>query len=308
MRMSDLIEISPGKTKVGWIGIGVMGKSMCGHILKKGYNITLYNRTKSKASELISQGAQWADNPQQVADNSEIVFTIVGYPNDVREVYLGEKGILSGAHQGSIIVDMTTSQPSLAAEIYSKAKEKGISAIDAPVSGGDIGAREARLSIMIGGDKEVVDHIDPLLQLMGTNINYMGPAGAGQHTKMSNQILIASTMIGVVECLLYAYKAKLDLDEMIAAIGSGAAGCWSINNLGPRIVQRNFDPGFFVEHFVKDMEIALDEARRMKLALPGLSLAHQFYVALTAQNRGHLGTHALALALEELNTIKMEKK
>lgn len=305
--MSSFNKISPDKTRIGWIGIGVMGRSMCGHIIKGGYNVTIYNRTKSKVEELLTEGAVWAENPMQVAKNSDITFTIVGYPKDVKEVYLGQNCILAGVEAGSIIVDMTTSQPSLAAEIYAKAKEKGVYSVDAPVSGGDVGAREARLSIMVGGDKEVVEHINPLLQLMGTNIKYMGPAGAGQHTKMSNQILIASTMIGVVECLLYAYKAGLDLNEVITAIGSGAAGCWSINNLGPRIVKRNFDPGFFVEHFVKDMEIALDEAKRFNLAMPGLALAHQLYVSLKAQGRGRNGTHALALALEELNKIKMEK-
>lgn len=300
-------EISPNKTSIGWVGTGVMGKSMCGHIIKKGYKVTVYNRTKSKVEELLSHGATWAESPAQVARNSEVIFSMVGYPKDVREIYLGENGILSAAKPTSIVVDMTTSQPSLAIEIYNKAKEREIHAIDAPVSGGDVGAREARLSIMIGGDKEIAETIYPLLQLMGTNIRYMGPAGAGQNTKMSNQILIASTMIGVVECLLYAYKSGLNLDEVIAAIGTGAAGCWSINNLGPRIIKRDFNPGFFVEHFVKDMEIALDEARRMNLSMPGLALAHQFYVSLKAKDRGRLGTQALALAFEEMNAVTMKK-
>jgi len=233
---------------------------------------------------------------------------MVGYPKDVREVYFGENGIFKGVMKNAILVDMSTSQPSLAKEIYARAREQSVYALDAPVSGGDVGAREAKLSIMIGGDKDVATHLRPLFGLMGKNITYMGPAGAGQHTKMCNQILIATTMIGVVESFLYGYKAGLDLDEVISAIGSGAAGCWSINNLGPRIIRRNFDPGFFVEHFVKDMGIALDEARRMNLALPGLALADQLYVALMAQGKGRLGTHSLALAMEQLNNLEIKKK
>lgn len=281
---------------------------MCKHVQNAGYKISVYNRTRSKAEELIAKGAMWAQSPREVAKESDITFTIVGYPKDVHDIYFGEHGILAGSKKNSIVVDMTTSQPSLSREIYQKAKEKGVYAVDAPVSGGDVGAREAKLSIMIGGDKDVVGYLHPLFQLMGRNITYMGPAGAGQHTKMCNQILVATTMIGVVETLLYAYKAGLDLDEVISAIGAGAAGCWSINHLGPRIVKRNFAPGFLVEHFVKDMGIALEEARRMSLALPGLALAHQLYVALVAQGKGKLGTHALALALEQLNNLEMKKQ
>ena len=306
--MTSFPEISPDSIRVGWIGTGVMGKSMCRHVQDAGYKISVYNRTRSKAEELLAKGAAWAQSPREVAKKSDITFTIVGYPKDVYDIYFGQYGILAGAERNSIVVDMTTSQPLLAREIYREAKEKGVYAVDAPVSGGDVGAREAKLSIMIGGDKDVVEHLHPLFQLMGKNIAYMGPAGAGQHTKMCNQILVATTMIGVVETLLYGYKAGLDLDEVISAIGAGAAGCWSINNLGPRIVKRNFDPGFLVEHFVKDMGIALEEARRMSLALPGLALAHQLYVALIAQGKGKLGTHALALALEQLNNLVMKKQ
>jgi len=306
--MSNLSEISTDKTRIGWIGTGVMGKSMCGHIINGGYKVSIYNRTPDKAKELLDKGAVWAENPREVAADSDIVFTMVGYPRDVRDVYLGDSGILTACKPDSIVVDMTTSQPSLATEIYSKARKIGVHSVDAPVSGGDVGAREARLSIMLGGDRDVAEHIHPLFKLLGTNIKYMGPAGSGQHTKMCNQILIASTMIGVVECLLYAYKTGLELNEMIDAIGSGAAGCWSINNLGRRIVKRDFNPGFFVEHFVKDMEIALDEARRMNLSLPGLAIAHQFYVSLKAQGRGRLGTQALALALEDMNKTSMLDK
>jgi len=301
-------EISSDTMHVGWIGTGVMGKSMCGHVLRAGYKVTVYNRTRSKTQDLLSQGATWAKSPRDVAEASDIVFTIVGYPKDVREVYLGGNSILAGASEGSILVDMTTSQPTLAREIYQVARQRKIYALDAPVSGGDIGAREARLSIMIGGDRDVAEHVHPLFKLMGANIRYMAPAGSGQNTKMCNPVLIASTMIGVVECLLYAYKAELDLNDVIAAIGSGAAACWSLSNLGPRMIARNFDPGFFIEHFVKDMEIALDECRRVNLALPGLALAHQLYVSLKAQGRGKLGTHALYLALEEMNNLSAEKK
>jgi 3-hydroxyisobutyrate dehydrogenase len=202
---------------------------------------------------------------------------------------------------------MTTGPPSLAVEIYNKAKERGVDAVDAPVSGGDLGAREAKLSIMIGGDKDVVEHLNPLFQLMGKNINYMGSAGAGQHTKMCNQVLLANTMLGVVESLLYGFKAGLNLENVISAIGGGAAGGWAINNLGPKMIQRNFDPGFFVEHFVKDMGIALEEARRMNLVIPGLALVNQLYVALMAHEKGKLGTQALVLALEQLNNMEIRK-
>ena len=287
--------------KIGWIGTGVMGKSMCAHLLNAGYHISVYNRTKSKVDELINNGAIWCSNPKEVAEKSEIVFTIVGYPNDVKDVYLGENGILKGAQKGSIIVDMTTSEPSLAVEIYEKAKIKGISSLDAPVSGGDVGAKEGTLAIMVGGDKETYNEILPLFQLMGKNIAYMGKPGAGQHTKMSNQILIASTMIGVVESLLYAYKAENDLEDVINVIGKGAAGCWSISNLGPRIVKKNFDPGFFIKHFIKDMGIALKEAKAMRLSLPGLALAYQFYLAAEALGLENLGTHGLYKVFATMN-------
>lgn len=291
--------------KIGWVGTGVMGKSMCAHILKAGYHISVYNRTKKKAKELIEGGAQWCSNPKEVAEICDIVFTIVGFPQDVEEVYLGENGILKGIREGSIIVDMTTSEPSLAQKIYNEAKKKNVNSIDAPVSGGDVGAREGTLAIMAGGDKEVYDKVLPLFKLMGKNIAYMGKAGSGQHTKMSNQILIASTMIGVVESLLYAYKANLDLSEVINVIGKGAAGSWSINNLGPRIVEGNFDPGFFIKHFVKDMGIALQEAKRMNLSLPGLSLANQFYISAMALGFENLGTHGLYKVLAKMNGINI---
>lgn len=232
----------------------------------------------------------------------DIVFTVVGYPSDVRSVVLDPySGLLSNMKKGGIIVDMTTSEPSLAKEIYEAAKVRGVSTLDAPVSGGDVGAREATLSIMVGGDAETVKTTMPFFNIMGKNVRHMGGPGAGQHTKMVNQILIATNMIGVVEGLLYAKKAGLDLNEAIQAVGAGAAGSWSISNLGPRIARRDFQPGFFVEHFLKDLGIALKEAERMNLSLPGLALANQLYIAVKAQGHGRMGTHALMLALEQLN-------
>ncbi|KAL8009758.1 putative 6-phosphogluconate dehydrogenase-like domain superfamily, NAD(P)-binding domain superfamily [Plasmopara halstedii] len=292
------------KPRVGWIGTGVMGTSMVGHILKHGYDVTIFNRTLSKCDGLKKQGASVADSPAEVAKVSDIVFGIVGYPKDVRKVFLDpDWGVLASLKSGGVIVDMTTSEPSLAKEIYDAAKLKGISSLDAPVSGGDVGAKEATLSIMVGGDHDTMEATMPLFEIMGKNIRHMGGAGAGQHTKMVNQILIATNMIGVVEGLLYAQKSGLDIAEAIRAVSAGAAGSWSISNLGPRIANRNFDPGFFVEHFVKDMGIALKEAERMNLSLPGLALANQLYVAVKAQGHGRLGTQSLMLALEQLNGI-----
>lgn len=288
---------------IGWIGTGVMGRSMCLHLLKAGYDVKVYNRTKKKASDLLSAGAQWCDSPAEVASGSDFIFSIVGYPEDVKQVFLGENGVIANAAAGSSIIDMTTSEPALAEIIFAAAKEKGLAALDAPVSGGDIGARNGTLAIMVGGEKEAFDKVLPFFRLMGENIAYMGSAGKGQHTKMSNQILIASTMIGVVESLLYAYKAGMDLNEVIEVIGKGAASSWSINNLGTRIAAGNFDPGFFVKHFVKDMRIGLDEARRMNLSLPGLSLAHQFYTSAIALGYEDLGTQGLYKVFELMNGI-----
>jgi 3-hydroxyisobutyrate dehydrogenase len=294
----------PGKTRVGWIGTGVMGRWMCQHLLNKGYQATVYNRTRDKARELLDAGAAWGDSPKAVAERSDVVFAIVGFPKDVREVFLGPQEALAGSRAGSILVDMTTSEPSLAREIYEAAKAKGVAAVDAPVSGGDVGAKNAALSIMVGGDAEVVDAVRPLLECMGKTIVHQGPAGAGQHTKMVNQVLIATNMIGVCEALLYGYKAGLDLKTVLQSVGGGAAASWSLNNLGPRIIDRNFEPGFFVEHFIKDMGIALQEAKQMGLALPGLALANQLYLAVRAQGYGRKGTHALMLALEQLSSVK----
>lgn len=297
------LQILPGKTRIGWIGLGVMGTSMCGHLLAKGFATTVYTRSRNKAETLLTRGAAWAETPQDVARQSDVVFTIVGFPRDVREVVLGTHGALAGSKPGNVLVDMTTSEPSLVVEIHEAAKARGVHSVDAPVSGGDIGAREARLSIMIGGEQAVVEALRPCWEAMGKTIIHQGGPGAGQHTKMVNQTLIATNMIGVCEALLYAYRAGLDLNRVMESVTPGAAGSWSLSNLGPRIINNNFDPGFFVEHFVKDMGIALDEAKRLGLALPGLALAHQLYIALQAQGHGRDGTHALELALASLSGI-----
>jgi 3-hydroxyisobutyrate dehydrogenase len=297
------LELTAGKTRIGWIGTGVMGGSMCGHVMGAGYRATVFNRSPDKAKPLVERGARLADSPQAVAQASDVVFSIVGYPRDVREVILGERGALAGARPGTVLVDMTTSEPALAIEIDRAARAKGVHAVDAPVSGGDVGAREAKLSIMIGGDAGIVEALRPLFATMGKTIVHQGPAGAGQHTKMVNQVLIASNMIGVCEGLLYAYKAGLDLNVVLQSVGSGAAGSWSLNNLGPRAIAGNFEPGFFVEHFQKDMGIALAESRRMQLCLPGLALAEQLYRAVAAQGYARKGTHALMLALAKLSGI-----
>lgn len=297
-------EIAPGKTRIGWIGTGVMGSSMCGHLIRQGFAATVYNRSREKAAGLLAQGAAWAETPRELAERSDVVFSIVGFPRDVREVLLGVNGALQGCRPGAILVDMTTSEPSLAVEIYDAARARGVHSVDAPVSGGDIGAREARLSIMIGGEADVVAALRPCFEALGKTIIHQGGPGAGQHTKMVNQTLIAAGMIGVCEALLYARKAGLNLETVLQSVAPGAAGSWSLSNLGPRIIARNFEPGFFVEHFIKDMGIALAEAERMHLCLPGLALAKQLYEAVRAQGLGRKGTHALMLALEQISNVR----
>lgn len=287
--------------KIGWIGTGVMGGSMAGHLQKAGHDLSVFSRTKKKAENLIEKGARWYDSPAEVAANADVVFTIVGLPPDVREVYLGEKGILSGKPACSVVVDMTTSQPSLAKTLFEESAKKGIESLDAPVSGGDVGARDAKLAIMVGGKKEIFDKVFPLFQLMGPTISYMGGPGAGQHTKVANQILVAGNMIGACECLLYAAKQGLDMQQVIDIVGKGAASSWAINILGPRVVKGDFGPGFFVEHFIKDMRIALEESAAIGLSLPGLALVHQLYIAVKAQGHSRSGTQALFLALKVLN-------
>ncbi len=296
--------ISPEETRIGWIGTGVMGASMCGHLLAAGYPVTIFNRTRTKLEPLLARGASEASSPKEVAEASDVVVTIVGLPADVREVILGPTGALAGSRPGTILVDMTTSEPGLAVEIAGLANARGVEAIDAPVSGGDVGAREARLSIMVGGAAEVVERLRPLLGLMGKSIVHQGPPGAGQHAKMVNQILIATNMIGLCEALLYASRAGLDPDTVLKSVSGGAAGSWSLSNLGPRMIGGDFAPGFLIDHFLKDLGIALAEARRLQLALPGLALAEQLYRASAAQGRGRCGTQALMLTLAKLSDVE----
>jgi 3-hydroxyisobutyrate dehydrogenase len=299
-----MASLSPEMTRIGWIGTGVMGRWMCQHLVSKGYKATVYNRSKDKLQPLLELGAVAADSPKKVAEASDVVFAIVGFPKDVREVFLGANGALAGSKAGNILVDMTTSEPALAIEIYNAAKAKGVQALDAPVSGGDVGAKNGALSIMIGGEKGTVDAVTPLFECMGKTIIHQGAPGAGQHTKMVNQILISSNMVAVCEGLLYGYKAGLDLETVFKSVSVGAAGSKALEVLGPRIMARNFEPGFYVEHFIKDMGIALSEAEKMNLAMPGLGLAKQLYESVRAQGFGRKGTQALMLALEALSGIK----
>ena len=295
----------PTTTRIGWIGTGVMGSSMCGHLLTASYRVTIHSRTRSKTQSLLDRGAQWAESPHAVAAESDILFTMVGFPQDVRQVYFATDGILSGAGAGTILVDMTTTQPSLSRDIAAAVSAKDLSAIDAPVSGGDVGAKNAALSIMVGGDRKAVQAVMPLFELLGKKIVHQGGPGTGQQAKLCNQIVIAGTMVGVCESLLYGYKAGLDLNRMLDSIRGGAAACWTLDNLAPRILQRNFEPGFSVEHFVKDMGLALEEAKRMGLVLPGLTLVHQLYQTVQTLGHGRSGTHALMLALESISNTEI---
>ncbi|NOY42165.1 MAG: NAD(P)-dependent oxidoreductase [Planctomycetes bacterium] len=297
-----------GETRIGWIGTGVMGASMCGHLLDAGYSTTIFSRTRAKAEPLLERGATWADSPRVVAEQSDLVFSIVGFPRDVYEVILGDRGALAGCSAGAVLIDMTTSKPSLAVEIAAAAAAQNVVSIDAPVSGGDVGAKNGTLSIMIGGDQDTVEALAPCWEAMGSTWVRQGGPGAGQHTKMVNQTLIGAGMVGICEALLYAYRAGLDLETVMKSVASGAAGSWSLTNLGPRIIEGNFDPGFFVEHFIKDMGIVLEEARHMQLALPGLALAEQLYLALAAQGHGRKGTHSLVLALAKLSEVDWERR
>ena len=301
------MTVSPELTSIGWIGTGVMGASMAGHLLAAGYPMTIYTRSREKAAELETRGAKWADSPAGVAAQCDVTFAIVGFPADVRDALLGTDGALAGANAGSVLVDMTTSEPSLAVEIAAAAAAKGVGAVDAPVSGGDVGARNATLSIMIGGDDDDVTRVWPLLEIMGKTLVHVGGPGAGQHTKMVNQILIATGMIGLSEALLYAQEAGLDLDRTLEAVSGGAAGSWSLSNYGPRMLKGDFAPGFLVDHFVKDMGIALDEAGAMGVSAPGLALAHQLYVALQAQGGGRTGTQGLLTALARLSNLEWSR-
>ncbi len=286
------------RSSIGFIGLGVMGKSMATHLLAAGHPLHLYNRTRSKADDLVAKGAIWHDTVADVARASKIVCTIVGFPSDVEEVYLGPDGILENIESGSIVIDLTTSKPMLAQQLAETARARGVGALDAPVSGGDRGARDAKLSIMVGGERADFEAAQPVLSLMGTPV-YQGPAGSGQHTKMCNQIAVAGTMMGVCESLAYAVRSGLDPKTVLQSIEHGAAASWALSVLSPRILDGDFAPGFFIKHFIKDMGIAIESAEEMNLSLPALSLAKSLYEQLAAGGNGDLGTQALFTLLSE---------
>lgn len=279
--------------KIGFIGTGVMGASMVRHLLKTGYEVQVYNRTKSKADALIEEGAVWQDTPADVTKNSDIIISIVGYPADVEAIYFGHDGIIKASKKGDILIDMTTSTPSLAIKIHGAAREKGVSALDAPVSGGDKGAQNGTLSTMVGGDQDAFEKVSDILDTFSSKVILQGPAGSGQHTKMANQIMIAGTMTGMMELMAYAKAADLNIEQVINQVGSGAAGNWSLTNYGPRILKEDYSAGFFVKHFIKDLKIALDEAEKLKINLPGTKLAKDLYEKLSDAGHGNDGTQAL---------------
>jgi 3-hydroxyisobutyrate dehydrogenase len=288
------MAIAPGSSTVGFVGTGVMGRSMAGHLLDAGYDLIVFTRTKAKADDLVERGARWAATVAELATASDVVITMVGYPTDVEAVYLGEEGLIVHARPGALLIDMTTSTPALAARIDEEALASGVRVLDAPVSGGDIGARDAKLTIMVGGDPDSFADAEPLLRVMGPNVVHQGPAGSGQHTKMSNQIAIAGTMIGVCEAMAYAQHAGLDPEQVLRSIGAGSAGSWTLTNLAPRMLAGDFEPGFYVKHFIKDMRIALTAAHEMRLSTPGLELVLAQYERLAEEFEGaDQGTQAL---------------
>ncbi len=297
------------KPSVGWIGTGVMGKSMASHLLEAGYTVGIYTRTESKARDLLDSGAKWHDSPRELAAQHDVVISIVGYPDDVEEIFTGDRGVLSDTKENRkcrLAIDMTTSQPSLARSLHEKGDGAGVTFLDAPVSGGDVGARNGTLSIMVGGDEDAFQEALPILEVLGGEIHLQGGPGAGQHTKMVNQTIIASTMIGMCEGLVYARKSGLDPAKVLESVSGGAAGSWSLTNLAPRILREDFDPGFFVEHFVKDMEIALSECESMGIRLPGLQLARELYGEVMKYGGAKLGTQALYSAVDRLSDRSKE--
>ncbi|WP_366248734.1 NAD(P)-dependent oxidoreductase [Terribacillus aidingensis] len=279
--------------KVGFIGTGVMGKSMSRNLMQAGFELAVYTRTKAKAEELIDAGAVWHDTPASLAASVDAVITMVGYPSDVREVYFGENGIIHHARPGTYVIDMTTSKPALAEEIHTEAKDNGIFALDAPVSGGDIGAQNGKLAIMVGGEADAFQAVLPVFEAMGENIILQGPAGFGQHTKLINQVTIASNMVGVCEAIAYAEHAGMDPSKVLQSITTGAAGSFSLSNLAPRMIKGDYDPGFYVKHFIKDMKLALEAAKEMGMTTPGLELSLSLYERLAENGDEDLGTQAL---------------
>lgn len=297
---------TPGRTRIGWIGTGVMGASACRRLLGAGYALTVSNRTRAKAEPLLAEGATWADTPAAVAAESDVVCTMVGFPADVREVVLGGDGVLAGLAPGGVVVDLTTSEPSLAVEVAAAAEARGALALDAPVSGGDVGARNGTLSIMVGGPADALEAVRPVLEVLGQTIVHQGGPGAGQHTKMVNQTLIAGTLVGVCEALVYARRAGLDPATVLQSVSSGAAGSWTLSNLAPRALAGDFAPGFFVDHFVKDLGIALREAKAMQVAVPAVALVEQLCVALQAAGHGRDGTQSLVSLVASLSGLDWE--
>lgn len=295
------LPINPADTIIGWIGTGVMGASMCGHVLAKGYRVVVFSRTADKAKPLLQKGAVWTDSPAGVAASSDVVCTMVGLPSDVESVLLGPNGVIENARPGTLIIDFTTSSPALAVRIASAAVSRGLQALDAPVSGGDLGARQAQLSVMLGGDAAAAEAAQPLLSVFSRTVAHLGGPGTGQHTKVVNQVLIASTMIGVCEGLLYGFAAGLPIEDVVRVVSAGAARCFSLDSYAPRILRGDYAPGFFVEHFVKDLDIALGEAQRLGLTLPGAELAQRLYRKLVESGRGRSGSQALIQALAELS-------
>jgi len=296
--------VHPETTRIGWIGTGVMGRSMCSHILNAGFKTAIYNRSARKMDDLLHSGAIGCSSPRDVALQSDVVFSMVGYPSDVEEVLLGPEGVLPHIAEGGVIVDMTTSKPGLAVQIAEQSAKKNVFALDAPVSGGDIGAREARLSIMVGGDAAVFEALMPIWKVIGTNYVHQGPAGSGQHTKVVNQILIAASMVGLCESMLYAKQSGLDPTNVLKSVSAGAAGSWSLTNLTPRILRGDFAPGFFVDHIVKDLGIAIEEADSLELDLPGLVHARKMYAYLQTLDHGSSGTQSLILAIAKMNGVE----
>ena len=286
---------TPDQTTIAFIGTGVMGSPMAGHLLDAGYSVTVYNRTASRADALVARGAQRAETPAEAASGADMVITMVGYPADVEAVYLADDGVIAAARPGALLVDMTTSSPELAARIALAAATRGLRVLDAPVSGGDVGAKNATLTIMVGGDAEAFAAAEPVLRVLGTNVVLQGGPGSGQHTKMANQVAIAGCMLATVESLAYASSAGLDPRTVLESIGAGSAASWSLANLAPRILDGNFAPGFYVKHFVKDMRIAMSSAEEMGLDLPGLATAKRLYELLESSGGENLGTQALWL-------------
>lgn len=286
-------------TTIGFIGIGVMGKSMAQNLLEAGYNVHIYTRTEEKAEKLVEQGCTWKRSVAELSRGVDVVITMVGYPSDVEEVYFGKEGILENAKKNTYIVDMTTSKPALAEKIASEASRQGLFALDAPVSGGDIGAQNGSLSIMVGGASQVFQDLKPIFEVMGSNIIHQGGAGAGQHTKLANQITIASNMIGVCEAIVYTKKAGLDPERVLESITTGAAGSFSLSNLAPRMIKGDYAPGFYVKHFIKDMKLALESAQDMDVLTPGLALSLELYTTLAERGDNDSGTQALIKLFEK---------